>query len=171
MAPGTPALGSVAFPTPGAGVPQAPPNARNAAIAGGGGSRGTLLGIAAVLGVLSLGAIVFAMRGSGGESAVPLAFDAGPPQAVLDLLDAAAPPAIPALPADTPLGPLAPSTPVSHGGGRHETHDGGTAKEAHDAGGAKEPLPAPIASTPHLFPPGFGGATVPPPPPPQPAGV
>jgi hypothetical protein len=130
-----------------------------------------LLGIAAVLGVLSLGAIVFAMRGSGGESAVPLAFDAGPPQAVLDLLDAAAPPAIPALPADTPLGPLAPSTPVSHGGGRHETHDGGTAKEAHDAGGAKEPLPAPIASTPHLFPPGFGGATVPPPPPPQPAGV
>jgi hypothetical protein len=65
----TPPGGNVAFPTP-AGIPQPP--ARQGS---GGGGRGVLLATAGLIGVASIVAIVFAVRGHGSGSAVM--FDAG----------------------------------------------------------------------------------------------
>jgi len=62
----TPAAGNMAFPTPG-GIPQAPPRDT-----GGNKNRGLILGAAAGIGLLSIGAIVFALKGSGGTPAKPL---------------------------------------------------------------------------------------------------
>ncbi len=62
----TPAAGNMAFPAPG-GIPQAPPRD-----SGGGKNRGLILGAAAAIGVLSIGAIVFALKGSGGAPGKPL---------------------------------------------------------------------------------------------------
>jgi serine/threonine-protein kinase len=58
----TPVGGNVAFPTP-AGIPQPPPREVQ-----GGGNRKMLLGLAGVIGVASIVAIAFAMRGSSGGS-------------------------------------------------------------------------------------------------------
>jgi serine/threonine-protein kinase len=63
----TPVGGNVAFPTP-AGIPQAPPPPRDK-----GGNRSMLLILAGVLGVASLVAIGFALKGSSGEK--PVKFD------------------------------------------------------------------------------------------------
>jgi serine/threonine-protein kinase len=62
----TPAAGNMAFSAPG-GIPQAPP--RNT---GGGKGRGLILAAAAGIGLLSIGAIVFALQGSGGSPSKPL---------------------------------------------------------------------------------------------------
>ncbi len=62
----TPAAGNMAFPAPG-GIPQAPPRD-----SGGGKNRGLILGAAAAIGVLSIGAIVFALKGSGGAPGKPV---------------------------------------------------------------------------------------------------
>jgi serine/threonine-protein kinase len=78
----TPVGGNVAFPTP-AGIPQAPSRDGSR---GGGGGRTMLLAMAGLIGVASVVAIVFAMRGTGQGGAV--LFDAGdlpsaPPQTTL----------------------------------------------------------------------------------------
>ncbi len=65
----TPVGGNVAFPTP-AGIPQAPTRERS-----GGSGRTLLLASAGLIALASVGAIVFAMRGSGHGSAV--VFDGG----------------------------------------------------------------------------------------------
>ena len=149
---GTPAQGNVSFPTPNAGVPQPPPNAH---AQGAGGNKGMLLGIAGVVAVLSIGAVVFAMKGHSSTPAVDLSsFDAGSAPTVVDLTgaDAAAPvadntvadagdPGLAALvgPGTTP-GP----GPGPHGGGGSAHHDGGAPKPpiappAHSGGGTTPP--------------------------------
>jgi len=62
----TPAAGNMSFPSPG-GIPQPPPRDT-----GGNKNRGLILGVAAGIGLLSIGAIVFALKGSGGTPAAPL---------------------------------------------------------------------------------------------------
>jgi hypothetical protein len=61
----TPAAGNVAYPTP-AGIPQPPPNAQK-----GSGGRTVLLVVAGLIGVGSVIAIVFAVRGAGGGGTAP----------------------------------------------------------------------------------------------------
>jgi serine/threonine-protein kinase len=68
----TPVGGNVAFPTP-AGIPQPPPRDGSR---GGGGGRTVLLASAGLIGIASVVAIVFAMRGAGHGSGAVL-FDAG----------------------------------------------------------------------------------------------
>jgi tRNA A-37 threonylcarbamoyl transferase component Bud32 len=144
---GTPAMGNVTFPTPNAGVPQPPPNAR-AHAQGGGGNKGMLLGIAGVVGVLSIGLVVFALKGhssspSPGELNLG-ALDAGSSAAVVDLTpDAAAEPALAISDASVPgLAQLDPNgtTPYT------PPHGGGTHREGHDAGAGKLPSPTPAPS-------------------------
>ena len=155
MQAGTPALGNVAYPTPNAGVPQAPPNARQAAQASGGGNRGMLLGIAAVVGIVSVGMIGYATLGNrsgggGGSSAALVPSSSVPAATAVDLLEAGPPPALTAPPIDsTPLGTLLPSAPGGGGGSAHPA-------QHHEAGGAKEPGPK---GTPP--PAGTGGAVKP----------
>jgi hypothetical protein len=60
----TPAAGNVAYPTP-AGIPQGPQVQQG----GGGGGRTVLLVVAGLIGVASVVAIVFAVRGSSGSGA------------------------------------------------------------------------------------------------------
>ncbi len=67
----TPVGGNVAFPTP-AGIPQPPPRD-----AGGGGNRKTLLVAAGLIGLVSLAAIGFAMKGSSGGGPKDVTFDNG----------------------------------------------------------------------------------------------
>jgi serine/threonine-protein kinase len=62
----TPAAGNMAFSPPG-GIPQAPPRDT-----GGGKGRGLILAAAGGIGLLSIGAIVFALKGTGGSPAKPL---------------------------------------------------------------------------------------------------
>ncbi len=69
----TPVGGNVAFPTP-AGIPQPPPRD-----AGGGGNRKTLLAVAGVIGLASIVAIAFAVKGGSGSKSVT--FDPGTPTA------------------------------------------------------------------------------------------
>jgi hypothetical protein len=128
---GTPAQGNVAFPTPNAGIPQAPPRSQ-----GGGGNKGMLLGAAGVIGLLSVGAIVFALKGSGSSSGGPgLVFDAGPAATVTDLTTpsaTAAPSTAPAESNDPGLAPLAtshnsnPPVPAAHHDGGAGPHPGTT---------------------------------------------
>ena len=155
---GTPALGNVAFPTPNAGLPQAPPNAQSVPPAGGG-SKSMLLGIAAVIGVLSIGAIGLALRGqSSNGGATVLSFDAGGAAPSVDLLagiDAAPPLSTP--PPDSTLGTLQPSGPAhpAHSGPAKEPpgkEPGGKEPAGKDAGvkepPGKEPLPPPPKGVP-----------------------
>jgi predicted Ser/Thr protein kinase len=137
--PGTPAQGNVAFPTPNAGVPQAPPNARQGGPSGGGGggNKGMLLGIAGVVAVLSIAAVGFALKGRS-SSAPPIdlgALDAAPVAQMVDLTggDAAATVPSSTAPIDSSLPGLTPSGPAPGGGG--SSH--GSAH--HDAGAGKEP--------------------------------
>ena len=68
----TPVGGNVAFPTP-AGIPQPPPPRE----AGGGGNRKTLLVVAGLIGLASVVAIVFAVKGSSGGGNKDVTFDNG----------------------------------------------------------------------------------------------
>jgi serine/threonine-protein kinase len=159
VAAGTPAQGNVALPTPNAGVPQAPPNARQA---GGGGNKGMLLGIAGVVGVLSIGLVAFALHGSGapgGGGAMP-AFDAAPAAPMVNLTSedagAVAIPTPSAAGSDQPLAPLAPTGPSSGGGhggkgepGKGEPGKGQPGKGSSSGGGGTPtptPTPAPAPS-------------------------
>jgi serine/threonine-protein kinase len=160
---GTPALGNVAFPTPSGGLPDAPQSAQ-----GGGGNRSILLGIAAVIGVLSVGAIGLALHGQSSPApAINLVLDSGATPAV-DLLagvDAGSPNTAPV---DTALGTLQPSGP---GGSTHGAHPG-TGKESggkepggreaagKDAGAAavKEPGKEPVPVPPPIPPKGIASA-------------
>jgi len=134
---GTPALGNVAFPTPGTGVPQPPPNA-HAQSQGGGGNKGMLLGIAGVVALLSIGAVVFALKGHSSPSAGNL--DLSALDDLTATLDAGAELAVAISDASVPgLAQLDPNgtTPYSppHPGGAH-----------HDAGAGKLPGPTPAPS-------------------------
>jgi serine/threonine-protein kinase len=132
---GTPAGGNVAFPTPNAGIPQPPPREH-----GGGGNKGLLLGAAAVIGVLSIGAIVFALKGSSNKGdglSLPGSATAAPTQ--VDLT----PSATPSSSAATPPGggsviPLAPPGPTPSPT-PHPVHHG-------DAGAKPAPTGSPSSS-------------------------
>jgi tRNA A-37 threonylcarbamoyl transferase component Bud32 len=81
----TPVGGNVAFPTP-AGIPQPPPREVH-----GGGNRKMLLGLAGVIGVASIVAIAFAMKGSsGGSKAVDFDNGASGPAPATSLAPASA---------------------------------------------------------------------------------
>jgi hypothetical protein len=69
----TPPGGNVAYPTP-AAIPGAPPRT-----SGGGGGRTVLLVVAGLIGVASVVAIVFALRGSGSSGPVKFDTPANPP--------------------------------------------------------------------------------------------
>jgi serine/threonine protein kinase len=128
---GTPALGNVAFPTPNAGIAQPPPMEADTR---GGGNRGVLLGIAAVVGVLSVAAIGVAIHGgigSGSGHGDPPAPSPPPTQTVVAAPDAEAP--APSASNDDSLGKLLPPGATSAG-----TSSGGHPTVHHDAG-AKEP--------------------------------
>ncbi len=149
---GTPAMGNVAFPTPNGGIPQPPLNAHQAADQGAsGGNRGMLLGIAAVVAVLSLTAVGFALRGGSSSGAqIPVAPPIPPPpETVLPAADADAPPA-PSGSADESLGKLLPSGPAAGGAHPAPHHDAGPAGSAHETppgpGSAHEPVTPPVVS-------------------------
>ena len=92
----TPAQGNVAYPTP-AGFPQPP-----ARVERGGGGRAVLLVVAGVVGVASVVAIVFAMRGStGGGKVVQFQTSPPPPTTLVPTAPAATPTPTPT-PAPTP---------------------------------------------------------------------
>jgi serine/threonine-protein kinase len=158
---GTPALGNVAFPTPGA-MPQTPHGPPSDAPSGGG-SRSMLLGIAGVVAVLSVGAIGFALKGHAPAKDEPFPMpSAAPADSVDDLvgLDAGAPPVIEPAPSGSAFGPLHPP-----GAGAHAVHPGKEppSKEPpgreHDGGKeppGKEPSPSPKGSA-------SGKASAPPP--------
>jgi serine/threonine-protein kinase len=138
---GTPAQGNVAFPTPGAGVPQPASASRSG---GGGVNKGMILGIAGVVGVLSIGAIVLALKGhSSSVPAQPLDVpSAAPSEAVLTPPDAGA------LAQDTPapsgsVAPLAPLDPSGGGGGGGGGEHGGGSKGGKGGKGTPPPAPAP----------------------------
>ncbi|HEY2518415.1 MAG TPA: protein kinase, partial [Polyangiaceae bacterium] len=159
---GTPAFGNVAFPTPHAGVPQPPPNARAQAQQGGG-NRGLLLAIAGVVAVGSIAAVVLGTRKSSAPSDFSM-LDAGgsTSTAVLNLIDAGAvaPPPVDS----TPLAALDPAKPAPPSGGHPAAHHDGGAKEPP---GKEPPGKEPPGS---VVPPGTPGHPSATPPPPPPAG-
>jgi serine/threonine-protein kinase len=109
----TPAAGNMAMPTP-AGIPQPP--ARDDG--GGRGNRGLLLAIAGVVGVVSLGAIVFTLKGSGSS----------PPVTPIQLGGSAAPVTVLTGAAPTETTPVASGgsdVPPLSGGGGGGGHGGG----------------------------------------------
>jgi tRNA A-37 threonylcarbamoyl transferase component Bud32 len=80
----TPAAGNMAMPTPG-GIPQPP--ARDT---GGGSNRGMLLAVAGLVGVASIVAIVFAVKGGGGGTPIkPLPTSSGGPTDPVTVLSGA----------------------------------------------------------------------------------
>jgi serine/threonine-protein kinase len=109
----TPAGGNVSYPTP-AGIPQPPERGQ-----GGGGGRTWLLVTAGLIGVASVVAIVFAMKGSSGGGGKSVVFDSGPSDPATTL--------VPGTPTDTP--------PVDTGSG------GGDLPAL--SGGGKTPPPGP----------------------------
>jgi serine/threonine-protein kinase len=120
-APYTPAAGNMAFPTP-AGIPQPPPRGGGGADGGGKSNKGLILGIAGVIGVASVVAIVFAMKGSGSAPAAPLPSGAFTNSDPVTVLSGAAP-------TDTAPAPSTASSgdvpPLNGGGGGHGGGGGG----------------------------------------------
>ena len=106
----TPAAGNVAYPTP-ACLQQAPPQAQG----GGGGGRTVLLIIAGLIGVASVVAIVFAVRGTGrwGGGALNDNGSATPTVAPPATLTRQVPPVVETATATVPVPPLNPG-PVIH---------------------------------------------------------
>jgi hypothetical protein len=118
-----------------------------------------LLGIAAVVGVLSIGMIGFALKGSssGGSTTPLIPPNAAPAATTVDLLEGGG--ATPApIPTDNPA-PIPTLVPAGGGGGGggapHVHHDGGVKEPGGKEPGGKEP--APKAS-------GTGGSVPPKPP-------
>jgi hypothetical protein len=146
----TPVGGNVAFPTP-AGIPQPPP--RDA----GGGNRKPLLVAAGLIGVASIVAIVFAVRGSGGNKDVT--FDPGNTQVA---------PATSLVAASTASGGSTPPVDTGSPGGDIPPLNGGTTPRPAPPHGNPNPGPGPGPAPPH---PGPGPTptptpTTPPTPPP-----
>ena len=96
--PYTPAGGNVAFPTP-AAIPQPPPRGGS-----GGGNKTPLLLAAGAIGLISLGAIAFALKG--GSKPAPVVFDNG-----------SNPPPATSLAPTTPSGAADPTPPPAESGG------------------------------------------------------
>jgi eukaryotic-like serine/threonine-protein kinase len=146
----TPVGGNVAYPTP-AAIPQPPP--RNAA--GSGGGRKTLLVAAGLIGLASVVAIGFAVKGSSGGGSKEVVFDNGSPPAPATSLTAAAPAAPETASADPGSGGDIP--PLNGGAAPHPQPHGNP--EPH---GNPTPGPTPTHQGPSPTP------TLPPTPPPTP---
>jgi serine/threonine-protein kinase len=167
--PAAPLGSNVSFPTP-AGIPRPPP--RHEARGKG---RTLLLVTAGLLCIASIGAIVFAVRGSSSGSSKEVVFDPGGPSA----LSAPAAPSTVALgtpPTPPPAGSGSDVPPLSAGGGgarvpgprqpsQHSTPGGAGAGAAPGAThGPAAPTPAPSAAPPMQAPnPGPGPQASPPP--------
>jgi tRNA A-37 threonylcarbamoyl transferase component Bud32 len=162
--PYTPASGNVAFPTP-AAIPQPPP--RGGRSGGGGGSKTPLLIAAGAIGLVSIGAIVLAMKG--GSHPAPVVFDNGSqaaPATSLAPATASAAPDTPAAPAEsTAQGSGDIPALVGGGAGGGGAHGGGGGAPPHPGPGPA-PGPAPAPSKAGGGP--GGGATPPPAPAPVP---
>jgi hypothetical protein len=138
----TPAAGNMSMPTP-AGIPQPPP--RGGADGGGKSNKGLILGIAGVIGVASVVAIVFAMKGSGSAPAAPLpsgAFTNSDPLTVLSgaaPTDTTPPPSSASGGGDVP--PLNGGSSGGHGGSSSGVHPGGSSggSGSGSGGGKTEP--------------------------------
>jgi hypothetical protein len=145
----TPVGGNVAFPTP-AGIPQPPP--RDA----GGGNRKPLLVAAGLIGLASIGAIVFALKGS--SSGKVVTFDPGvtPPAPETSLVASSTASAPATAPADT-----------GSPGGDIPPLNGGTTPRPTPPHGNPSPGPGPGPTPPHPGPgPTPPAPTTPPTPPP-----
>jgi tRNA A-37 threonylcarbamoyl transferase component Bud32 len=149
----TPVGGNVAFPTP-AGIPQPPPRD-----AGGGGNRKTLLALAGVIGVASIVAIAFAVKGGSGGSK-DVTFDPGnttpAPETSLVATGAASGATAPPVETGAPAG----------GGDVPPLNGGGPApRPAPQPHGNPNPGPAPGPTPPHPNPTPPAPTTPPTPPP------
>ncbi len=142
----TPVGGNVAFPTP-AGIPQPPPRD-----AGGGGNRKTLLIAAGLIGVVSVVAIAFAVKGTSGGGTKDVTFDNSnsQPAPETSIVATAAASAATAPPAET--GTPGGDIPPLNGGNPHPAPHG-------------NPGPGPGPTPPHNGP----APTPPPTPPPSPS--
>jgi tRNA A-37 threonylcarbamoyl transferase component Bud32 len=143
----TPVGGNVAFPTP-AGIPQPPPRD-----AGGGGNRRTLLVVAGLIGVASVAAIGFAVKGSSGGGVKDVTFDNtnSQPAPETSLVATSTASGAPAPPAET--GPAGGDIPPLNGGGPphpqpHGNPNPGPGPVPPHTGPAPAPTPAPQPTTP-----------------------
>jgi hypothetical protein len=123
--PYTPAAGNMSFPTP-AGIPQPPPRGGGGADGGGKSNKGLILGIAGVIGVASVVAIVFAMKGSGSAPAAPLPSGAFTNSDPMTVLSGAAPTDTTPAPSTASSGDLPPLNGGGSGG-----HGGGSGSGGH----------------------------------------
>jgi tRNA A-37 threonylcarbamoyl transferase component Bud32 len=155
--PFTPAGGNVSFPTP-AAIPQPPP--RGGPGAGGGSNKTPLLIAAGVIGLASVGAIVFALKG--GSHAAPVVFDNGSAPAPATSL-APASTAADTPPAPDPASPAPDVPPLAAAGGGGAPHGGPAPHPSPTPGHSGGEHPAPPAPGPTAPP------TPAPPPTPPPA--
>jgi len=116
----TPAAGNMSMPTP-AGIPQPPPRGGGGGADGGKSNKGLILGIAGVIGVASVVAIVFAMKGTGSAPAAPLPSGAFTNSDPMTVLSGAAPTDSAPAPSTASSGDL----PPLNGGGGHGGGGGG----------------------------------------------
>jgi serine/threonine-protein kinase len=166
--PYTPAGGNVSFPTP-AAIPQPPPRGGSS---GGGGSKTPLLLAAGAIGLLSVGAIVFAMKG--GSHAAPVVFDnsnqPAPETSIAPAASAETPaPSPSAAPAAGDIPALVGAGPGgggAHGGAGPSPHPGpgpgpapgpAPSKGGGAAGGGATPTPTAPAPAPAPAAPGYDG--------------
>ncbi len=138
---GTPPAGNHAMNAGGVGVPAGPGPRTHG---GGGGGKGPLLAVAGVIALLSIGAVVFAMKGSSSKSTGGLdltGYDAGTSAPMTDIgtptPEATAAPVAQAF--DASLDPIKPTTPTRTSTPTHTP--------AKDAGGAPATIPTVMPTT------------------------
>ena len=137
--PYTPAAGNMSMPSgPGAGIPQPPVRDD-----GGGKNKGVILAVAGVVGVASIIAIVFAVKGSGGAPVQPLPTGSFTNSDPMTVLSGAAVPTETAVPSSGggELPPLNGGSsgvhPGSSGGGSGGVHPNPGGSSGSSSGGAK----------------------------------
>jgi tRNA A-37 threonylcarbamoyl transferase component Bud32 len=143
----TPAAGNMSMPTPGGGggIPQPPPRDG----AGGGGNRGVILAVAGVIGVASIIAIVFAVKGSGSTPGTPLPTGTIPVSDPVTVLSGSVAPPDTGAPSDSSGGdvpPLNGSSSGGHGGGSGGG-SGGHSSSGSSSGGKPAPYDGPDCQT------------------------
>jgi eukaryotic-like serine/threonine-protein kinase len=154
----TPVGGNVAFPTP-AGIPQPPPPRE----AGGGGNRKTLLAVAGIIGLASVVAIVFAVKGSSGGGNKDVTFDngGGSAPAPATSLAPASGSAEPAVPANTASSGSGGDIPPLNGGGSEPPRPAPHSNPTPNPNPGPGPSPAPPHTTPTPTPPAPAPAPTP----------
>jgi serine/threonine-protein kinase len=136
----TPAAGNMSMPTPG-GIPQPPVRGADG---GGKSNKGVILGVAGVIAVASVVAIVFAVKGSSSAPAAPLPSGAFTNSDPMTVLSGAAPTdtsSVPVAPGGGEVPPLNGGSSGGHGGGGNGGGSGGHpgSSSGGSGGGKTEP--------------------------------